>query len=158
MRLPWELNYGVSGRSIIIWTSFNLSDKGIPFLGSAGFGLSGGWGLLSKSGDGGEDIKCNENIYSRMSMLFPLSSNSSLNNISVIMLAQASKKLKSRFVPSQGSSNHKSWYQVLNSTQGPTVDKVPNSLRVWTIYETHSFTHYQTVHNQLLIPNMVYTP
>ena len=80
MRSPSELNYGVSGRSIIISTLFEPSDTRIPSLDSDGFGLSGDGRVLGAGGSGEGDIKCNENIYYRMSMLFPLGSNSSLNN------------------------------------------------------------------------------
>jgi len=45
--------------------------------------------VLSAGGDGGGDTKYNENVYYRMSILFPPSSNFFLNNSSVIMLAQA---------------------------------------------------------------------
>jgi len=41
MRSPSELNYGVSGRSITMWTSFDPLNTGIPLLGFNGFRLSG---------------------------------------------------------------------------------------------------------------------
>ena len=114
-------------------TSFDPSDTGIPSLSPDDFGLLGSWGALDAGGDDGGGIKCNEHIYYRMPMLFPLGSNSSLNNSSVIILAQVSRNWDLGLPHPKARVIIKSWYRVLNSTQGPIVDKVHNSLCVWTI-------------------------